>query len=79
MWSYVRGNIDGPGRKKEMDEINLMEHYTLTTKQRDYLFMLLKQSVNRPLGLPQRAWLMDLVMLFDGVNDKCVIIEGDNK
>ena len=62
-----------------MDEINLMEHYTLDKKQRDYLHDLLVQSTKRPLYLPQMGWLMDLVMLFDGTNNKTIIVHGDKK
>jgi len=76
---YVRSNIDGPGRKKEMDEINLMEHYTLTEKQRKHIHSILKQSTKRPLGLPYMEWLLDLVMLFDGTNNKTIIVHGDKK
>ena len=75
--SYVRGNIDGPGHKKEMDEINLMETLTLTKEQRDFLHGLLKNSIHRPLGILRNIWLMDLVMMFDGTNDKTIIVKGD--
>ncbi len=60
-----------------MDEINLMEHYTLDKKQRDFLHGLLKNSIHRPLGIERNVWLMNLVMLFDGTNDKTIIVRGD--
>lgn len=77
VWNYVRSNIDGPGRKKEMDEITLMEHYTLSKEQRDFLHGLLENSIHRPLGIERNLWLMDLVMLFDGTNSKTIIVKGD--
>lgn len=60
-----------------MDEINLMEHYTLNEKQRKHIHSILKQSTKRPLGLPYMEWLLDLVMLFDGTNNKTIIVYGD--
>jgi len=60
-----------------MDAVNLMEHYTLSKEQRDFLHGLLEKNIQRPLGIERNLWLMDLVMLFDSTNDKCIIVEGD--
>ena len=60
-----------------MDEITLMETHTLTKEQRDYVHRMLGRSARRPLGLPEMQWLLDLVMMFDGMHDKTIIVKGD--
>jgi len=60
-----------------MDATDLMEHYTLDKKQRDFLHDLLEKNIQRPLGIARNLWLMDLVMLFDSTNDKIIIVKGD--
>jgi hypothetical protein len=54
-----------------------MEHYILTTQQREYLHDLLVKTTKRPLNVDRNAWLMDLQMMFDSTNDKTIIVKGD--
>ncbi len=79
VWSYVRSNIDGPGRKKEMDEFTLMEHYTLSKEQRDYLFSLVELDRKRPMSITQWAEKTNVLMMFDKTNDKTIVVKGDKK
>ncbi len=60
-----------------MDAANLMEHYTLSKEQRDYLFNLIELDRKRPMSITQWAKKTNVLMMFDKTNDKTIIVEGD--
>ena len=54
-----------------------MEHFELTKEQRDYLFSLIHQDMQRPMTIARWAERTNIKMMFDKTNDKTIIVKGD--